>query len=285
MTILSSAPRQAELVPILCAITNFSLDLEDVDELFDLEDGEAGLLLRGLHSLLNVPLEDEHSTFISSHHASFLDFLNNPSRSHHFYADHLDHRMAVARALLRVCASGNAVQRRSTRYHLIPFLTSLPPSPELCPLIASMDPDFIFAFSEYQFGDMLSWLKVSFDISNTPSADTHSENTQCAARLDRTVGGLCLHVLDDRLSHYLRFRVVKHIPSPSSELYQALMATLIVGMGIRTVRRLLDIKWAEFRTILCGVRPNSASNPKRVLHGFSQAVGRALVPLGMQQGS
>ncbi|KAJ6490091.1 hypothetical protein C8R45DRAFT_826218, partial [Mycena sanguinolenta] len=85
MTILTSVPRQAELVPILCAIVNFSLNLHEVDELFALEDGEAELLLRGLHSVVHVPSENEYPKFISSHHASFLDFLNNPNRSHQFY--------------------------------------------------------------------------------------------------------------------------------------------------------------------------------------------------------
>ncbi|KAJ6490099.1 hypothetical protein C8R45DRAFT_202325 [Mycena sanguinolenta] len=106
MTILSSTPRQAELIPILCAIVNFDLRLHEVDQLFALEDDEAGLLLRGLHSVLHVPSEDGRRSSISSHHASFLDFLNNPSRSHHFYVGDLDHRMAVARSFLRLCASG-----------------------------------------------------------------------------------------------------------------------------------------------------------------------------------
>ena len=105
LSILGSAPRQGELVPILCAIVNFDLTPHDIDQLFELEDGEARLLLRGLHSVLEVPSEDEHVKWISSHHASFLDFLNNPSRSHHFYVGNSDHRLVVARCFLRLCTS------------------------------------------------------------------------------------------------------------------------------------------------------------------------------------
>jgi hypothetical protein len=104
MAILGSVPRQAELVPILCAVANFDLYLDQLDELLGLEDGEAGLLLRGLHSVLNVQSDEVPRLPISRHHASFLDFLNDPSRSHHFYVGGLDHRMDLARYFLRVFA-------------------------------------------------------------------------------------------------------------------------------------------------------------------------------------
>ncbi|KAJ6490098.1 hypothetical protein C8R45DRAFT_992668 [Mycena sanguinolenta] len=76
---------------------------------------------------------------------------------------------------------------------------------------------------------------------------------------------------------------VKHIVSLSSELCLALIATVFLGMGIRTVRRLLDIEWTDFRTVLCSVRPNIASHPEQVLHGSPRDVVHALVPPEKQQ--
>ncbi|KAJ6490004.1 hypothetical protein C8R45DRAFT_201374 [Mycena sanguinolenta] len=149
-TILTSAARRAELVPVLCAITNFDLRVTEIDQLLGLADGEAHLLLRGLHSVLQVPSQDNQWSFISSHHASFLDFLNNSSRSQNFYVGGLDPRMNLARRFLQLCASQRYRQAlsmlsppRCPERHLMPFLTSLPPSSELCPLIARMEPDHI----------------------------------------------------------------------------------------------------------------------------------------------
>ncbi|KAJ6448163.1 hypothetical protein C8R45DRAFT_1115483 [Mycena sanguinolenta] len=234
MTILSSAPRQEELVPILCAIVNFSLTLGHLDQLFDLENSEA-------------------------------------CRSHHFYVGDLDHRMTVARSFLRLCASGGYQpgwypgEPGSPRNNLIPFLISLPPSPELCPLIASMDFDCTFSLKNDQFGGMLSWLKKIPSAPQDLIEPWEDYVFMCSIADDHTT---C---------------VVKHILSPSSELCQALIARVFLGMGIRDVRRLLDIKWTEFRTILCSVRPNIASDPEQVLHGSPRDVVHVLVPPEMQQ--
>ncbi|KAF8184282.1 hypothetical protein K438DRAFT_1724089 [Mycena galopus ATCC 62051] len=105
MTILCSAPRQAQLVPVLCAIRHFHLHPDTVDRLYQLAPGDTRLLLRGLHSVLELPEdsnEDGPST-IETHHASFLDFLKNERRSQQFYVDGLHHRMDLARAFLKLC--------------------------------------------------------------------------------------------------------------------------------------------------------------------------------------
>ncbi|KAJ6471473.1 hypothetical protein C8R45DRAFT_836390, partial [Mycena sanguinolenta] len=102
ITILCSAARQSELVPILCAIANFDLAVATIDRLFGYVKGETCLLLRGLHSVLNIPSNDEKK--ISSHHASFLDFLNNPSRSRNFHVGGLKQKIELARSLLAFCA-------------------------------------------------------------------------------------------------------------------------------------------------------------------------------------
>ncbi|KAJ6496412.1 hypothetical protein C8R45DRAFT_899795 [Mycena sanguinolenta] len=101
--ILTSAPRQDQLLPVLCAVAHFDLAPETLDRLLGLECGDCRLLLRGLHSLLRVPDEAEHNTgTISLHHASFSDFLGNPRRSQKFYIGDSCHRAHLARSLLRL---------------------------------------------------------------------------------------------------------------------------------------------------------------------------------------
>ncbi|KAJ6471476.1 hypothetical protein C8R45DRAFT_1014477 [Mycena sanguinolenta] len=165
MTVLRSSPRQSELIPILGAIANFEVDPGGIDQLFQLPDGETMLLLRGLHSVLDIPSKG----IISSHHASFLDFLHSPQRSQNFYINSLDCRMVLARSLLKFCAadpkeSANLYLSRIISNNLIPFIVSLPPSTELCPLVELMNDDYILDMTS-DLGSMLSWLQ---DIPSVP---------------------------------------------------------------------------------------------------------------------
>ncbi|KAJ7694977.1 hypothetical protein B0H14DRAFT_2650748 [Mycena olivaceomarginata] len=157
MTILRSAPRQSQLIPILCAIVHFGLGTSEIDRLFGLAEGETQLLLRGLHSVFNVPRDDEDGIF--SHHASFVDFLRNPGRSGNFCVGTLNRKISLARSLLQIYAA-----------RLIRFIVSLPRSgavAELFPFIGSINPEYIFDSNPEEHGDLASvtsWLK------NSPSA-------------------------------------------------------------------------------------------------------------------
>ncbi|KAJ6489995.1 hypothetical protein C8R45DRAFT_201312 [Mycena sanguinolenta] len=270
MTILASAPRQAELAPILCAIANFDLTAADIDQLFGLADGETRLLLRGLHSVLQVPSDNDYS--IHSHHASFLDFLNNHCRSHHFYVGSLDHRMDLARPFLRLCARRDHRNwpriyhdgSRHPHFQLIPFLTSLPPSAELWPQIAHLEPDSIFALDSDNFGTMLSWLKM------IPSAP------QDLIQLWEDYVYMTSFMSDPYKCSW------KHIVSPNAELCQVLVARVLLHYEPRPIRRILGIPWSELRTVMCSVRPNIGSGEQSVV-GTAEHVLQALVPVEIQR--
>jgi hypothetical protein len=64
--------------------------LSIVDEILRLNDGDSHLLLRGLHSLIDVPdpLDTKGlGNFIHFHHASFPDYLTNSSRAQNYAVD------------------------------------------------------------------------------------------------------------------------------------------------------------------------------------------------------
>ncbi|KAF7372807.1 NACHT domain-containing protein [Mycena sanguinolenta] len=267
MDILGSAPRQSELVPILCAIANFHLTAVEIDRLFEFAEGETRLLLRGLHSVLQVPSEDNQ--YISTHHASFLDFLNDHSRSNNFYIGSLDHQMHLAQSFLRLCADRNLPQDlftiygpRRPRQHLIPFLTSLPPSIELCLLIARMEPDHIFTLDSADFEDMLSWLKripsVSQDLIELWEDYVYMASTQ----------------------PFSDTWLVNHINSPSSELCQVLVALELLPYSFCSIPHLLDITWDELRTIICSVRPSIVDTGYRAR---SREILQAIIPWETQR--
>jgi hypothetical protein len=104
--ILSEVPIQfrPKLLDILqcMIISRFTWNALQIDRLLELQTGDTQLILRCLHSLLNMG----GNGGISVHHASFLDFLKNPQRSSIFHIK-LETRMNVARAVLKAL-SGDA---------------------------------------------------------------------------------------------------------------------------------------------------------------------------------
>jgi hypothetical protein len=86
-----------------CAIMfDFKLKPFQLDQLFDLQPGEVQLVFRGLHSVLEI----DSTSGISVHHASFLDFLQDPRRSSIFHVN-LENRMNVVRAVLKALSHDN----------------------------------------------------------------------------------------------------------------------------------------------------------------------------------
>ncbi|KAJ6484237.1 hypothetical protein C8R45DRAFT_784250, partial [Mycena sanguinolenta] len=99
ITVLSSAPRQDEFMPILYILLKYgSQTMSTIAELLGVDRDEITLLLHGLHSVIEIP-SDIYGK-IAPYHASFLDFLNNPSRSQKFYAGSLENRMHLGRCFL-----------------------------------------------------------------------------------------------------------------------------------------------------------------------------------------
>ncbi|KAJ7925057.1 NACHT domain-containing protein, partial [Mycena leptocephala] len=96
MQILSKVP--ARFHPKLCDILYCALftslckglSFPQIECLLELQPGDVRLILRGLHSVLEI-----NSHVISVHHASFLDFLKDQQRSSNFHI-HLDNRRKEA---------------------------------------------------------------------------------------------------------------------------------------------------------------------------------------------
>ncbi|KAJ7678009.1 hypothetical protein DFH06DRAFT_564570 [Mycena polygramma] len=84
--ILSAVPtvKQPQLLEVLAVIeAKFNLSGPHIEQLLELRPGDACLIFRHLHSVLNVPQNTGQQ--ITVHHASFLDFLNDPIRSGTFH--------------------------------------------------------------------------------------------------------------------------------------------------------------------------------------------------------
>ncbi|KAF7334871.1 putative nwd2 protein [Mycena sanguinolenta] len=131
MTILSSVPRQSELIPILCAIFKFGWCPKELDKLFRLAEGEALLLLRA--------------------------------------QDKIEQRQNLLPPCIPGSVPPPVLC--STLSALIRFIVSLPPCDavaELFPLVGSINPDYIFEPPANLHKDELA--SVAFWLKNAPSA-------------------------------------------------------------------------------------------------------------------
>jgi hypothetical protein len=98
--ILSEAPAQPQLLKILAVIAaKIDLSAVHIEQLLNLEPGDVQLALHDLHSVINLP-EDENDD-ISTHHASFCDFLEDPARAGIFYVGACQHQTDLSRHILK----------------------------------------------------------------------------------------------------------------------------------------------------------------------------------------
>jgi hypothetical protein len=104
LQILSRVPVRYHptLCDILCVITHFPKDFNawDINGLLGLKLGTVELIIRPLHSVLKVPGLWE----VEAHHASFLDFLKDETRSSGFYVGSVEHKAKLGHTILKVLA-------------------------------------------------------------------------------------------------------------------------------------------------------------------------------------
>jgi hypothetical protein len=122
--ILEAVPARPQLFRILTVI---GADFEemssanDIEQLLHLKPGDVLLALRGLHSVINVEFAKDKGNqgdpSISVHHASFLDFLNDPARSGVFYVGG-SHRTRLACDILKTLSYSHNHQSANCNGHL-----------------------------------------------------------------------------------------------------------------------------------------------------------------------
>ncbi|KAJ7854955.1 hypothetical protein B0H14DRAFT_2755404 [Mycena olivaceomarginata] len=91
------------LCSILSVITHYpnTFTVRDLDALLGLELGTVELILRPLHSVLEIP---DFRFIIRVYHASFLDFLKDETRSSSFYVGSAEHKAKLGHSILKALA-------------------------------------------------------------------------------------------------------------------------------------------------------------------------------------
>jgi ABC-type dipeptide/oligopeptide/nickel transport system ATPase component len=107
LQILSLVPQdyRPQLLRISTVIAaELELHMFHIEQLLELEFGDYRLILRGLHSVISMPEEDEEDdirSYRTAHHASFLDFLADSTRSGPFYIGGAQHRADLVYHMLK----------------------------------------------------------------------------------------------------------------------------------------------------------------------------------------
>ncbi|KAJ7889777.1 hypothetical protein B0H14DRAFT_2690933 [Mycena olivaceomarginata] len=160
--ILSSVPQRnrAKLCDVLCV------------------PGDAQLILRCLHSVLDIPSDSlySHWDVIHVHHASFFDFLRDPQRSSVFHVGPGSQYQQIGslgspgvsyqhddREINR--ADNHVAWQLTHEPGWIHYLVSIPPSAELVPSLELVNPDFLWyrsngeRFDKNNVAQLIIWLK------------------------------------------------------------------------------------------------------------------------------
>ncbi|KAF7378248.1 putative nwd2 protein [Mycena sanguinolenta] len=261
--ILSSAPRQDQLLPVLCAISNFDFCPGTLDQLLGLNNGDARLLLRGLHSVLEIPEKDNSSLPISPHHASFFDFLNNPRRSGTFYVGSSHYQMGLAQSLLSLLAGefrmdivncGSTWEQSPLSF--IPFITSLPPRTELLSPIKQLNPDYVFKryLDLEDFDKFLQWLKK---IPGAPADLVELwEDYEYMSFVVKKFPVAKFYTTSNKSSVLPPLDIVFQIPGmPRLLQILILVDTDFPEWHVREIRPLTGLTWDDLKTTICALRP------------------------------
>ncbi|KAJ7858206.1 hypothetical protein B0H13DRAFT_2076305 [Mycena leptocephala] len=176
LDILSTVPKAHcfHLIAILMITASEqlkNLKVSIAEELLELQPGDTRRILRRLRSLVDIHMysgymfsgdsDDTLNTRIF-HHASFLDFLQDSTRSKHFSIDQPQHKTRLAHYMLKAfsydevriwmrhCGKSDS---RDTYADIIKFITSVPPSADLTSLLYSFNPKALYT--------VLEWLQSS----------------------------------------------------------------------------------------------------------------------------
>ncbi|KAJ7248350.1 hypothetical protein C8J57DRAFT_1724212 [Mycena rebaudengoi] len=265
--ILSAVPAHHRLLPILRALEFFDFRLHPggIEQVLELKPGDVQLILRGLHSVLDVPkYENDNGLWeISVHHASFRDFLNDQSRSGKFYVGGLQHEVEVGKSVLKALSYTydnpeiNLVGPVALDVGLRRAISKIPPLLEMIPLIRLLNPiPFFLSFKSGAPDKILSLLE---NIGNPPADLVQLwEDYKFMESIEDTIIGELGYPQSDNGNLGLS---TKGFPQLSRcVLLPCLLQTYILGHGTKyilsliNIHLLLDISWTDLRATMCPLR-------------------------------
>ncbi|KAJ7635266.1 hypothetical protein FB45DRAFT_1057137 [Roridomyces roridus] len=265
--ILDEVPDGSQLLRILAVLAaHHVLPMFQIEQLLGLESGDVWLTLRRARSVLDVPSQHMDTTPLRSHHASFIDFLQDEARSGAFFTGpgsirHQHLGAHVLDALSYTCKdqSLNAVGHVAWEFNEEDIIQCLP-TEDLVARLRPVNPDFIVKFPDSQSSSekVLEWLKT---IQPAPPEDliqvweAYHFMAVCDGawrRAPRKTRNAAIDVLLD-------INLVLAWTSPHLiELFHAYVLLYDSVRGpppsLDKIRHVLDYSWDDLRRIICPLR-------------------------------
>ncbi|KAJ7245775.1 hypothetical protein C8J57DRAFT_1725104 [Mycena rebaudengoi] len=261
--ILSTVPACHRLLPILRALEffDFQLHISGIKQVLELKPGDVRLILRNLHSILHVPKPGD-KPFIHTYHASFLDCLNDQSRSGQFYVGGLQHRVELGKSVLKALSYTfdnpeiNLAVPVAFDVQLRNAIKKIPPLPEMIPLIRLISPDFFFHY----FDSPRPILSLLENIGNPPEDLVQLwEDYSFMNSVQKMIHRVLTFTFPDDDNTGLSTEGFQ--PLSQCALLSHILQAYILGWGTEYLGKFglceihlgLDISWADLRAASCHV--------------------------------
>ncbi|KAF8194725.1 hypothetical protein K438DRAFT_1827335 [Mycena galopus ATCC 62051] len=273
----------AALCDILCMMNNSDvwMHIKELEQLLGLQLGDALLILRPLHAVLDISPYN-----IAWHDASFMDFLNSPERSLHFYIGSPEQEKRFACLILKAFTYTYEDPQKNRAGFLfrwaasfaqfwITYIRSCEPSVEFVPLLQQMNLDFLFCtytndehmdfffripyvpldlircWEDYCF--INTYRKFEDDIFSILNENRVLAPSYCTIRSlqDRMDGAL------QALLGACRWQLA--LSPQLIQIFQARRLLCPGGhprfFGLFQIRLILNLSWNDIRQALCALRP------------------------------
>ncbi|KAF8182427.1 hypothetical protein K438DRAFT_1840198 [Mycena galopus ATCC 62051] len=282
---------RAVLCDILCMMNSSGpvwMHIKELEQLLGLQLGDALVILRPLHAVLEISPYN-----ISWHDASFLEFLNNPERSLHFYIGSPQQEKRVACLILKGFTYTYEDPQKNRAGFLfrwvasgaqfwMAYITSLKqPSVEFVPLLQQMNLDFLFC--TYTNEEHMEFFCLdSSKIPHVPLDLIQCWEDYCFINIYRKfeddifsilngttervlVPSYCtIRSLQDRMDGDLQalLGACRWQLALSPQLIQIFQARRLLCpgghphfFGLFQIRIILNLSWNDIRQVLCSLRP------------------------------
>ncbi|KAK7042831.1 hypothetical protein R3P38DRAFT_326377 [Favolaschia claudopus] len=248
--ILADVPNRPRLLRILSILAaGLQLSNSQMGQLLGLESIDIQTTLRRLHSLINVPAvvgdDEDTDDDITVHHASFLDFLNDPARSAQFHFNGTA-QQSLALHIIRVYSEPSEIGSwpvNSRVWHRLnlSFITTTSLSPDMIAALRQINLDL--AIGEDGLSQVVQWIKEQ----NGPGDLTQQWEDYASMRK-----------LQDILSATDKLEVEtddmpEALETVSPTLVQIIQTCRLLESGLVVLRWILDYNWGEIQSIIAPI--------------------------------
>ncbi|KAK7042819.1 hypothetical protein R3P38DRAFT_3348702 [Favolaschia claudopus] len=247
--ILADVPNQPRLLHILSILSaGLQLSVVQMGQLLELEHTGIQTTLRRLHSLINVPEPNLTVNRVTVHHASFLDFLNDPARSAQFHFNGTA-RHSLALHILRVYSEPSEIGLGPAECHVwqrleLHFITTTNLSPDMIEPLHQINFDLVIG--KPGLSQVAQWIKDQ----NGPGDLT--QQWEDYASMGK-FWDVLWHTINNPIFGHRIDDVAAVLETVSPTFVQIIHTCRLLESGLTTVRWVLDYSWEQMQAAIAPI--------------------------------